>query len=387
MKPVRFVLLAMILLNVWTSLLAQVPHTISHQGYLADSTGVGVTATLPMTFRLFSDSTGGASAWSQNFPSVEVKHGVFNALLDVSSVTFTTPYWLELEIDGSIVAPRTRLSGVPYALGPWTESVDTLVTNPRLVSYSGRVGIGTSTPLLSLGIKRVGQQDGIQIDSPIPTIRIIESGTPKWELASNIFSTSHLTLYNYSRGEYDLYISNTNGRVGLGTTGPDQKLTVNGGASKPGGGSWSVFSDRRLKTDINSFKDGLSALRKINPVTFRYNGKTGLSTEKTYVGVIAQEIQKILPYTVETYKAKLNSNDTNETDLLRFDSNALLYVCINAIKDLDTRMAEMENLRSENRRLAARLADIEELNMRIAKLEKLLSEQENAEIRSTSDSR
>jgi len=38
-----------------------------------------------------------------------------------------------------------------------------------------------------------------------------------------------------------------NGRVGIGTNAPDQMLSVNGGASKSGGGSWSVFSDERLK--------------------------------------------------------------------------------------------------------------------------------------------
>ena len=35
----------------------------------------------------------------------------------------------------------------------------------------------------------------------------------------------------------------TNGEVGIGTTSPDALLTVNGTADKPGGGSWSTFSD------------------------------------------------------------------------------------------------------------------------------------------------
>jgi hypothetical protein len=35
--------------------------------------------------------------------------------------------------------------------------------------------------------------------------------------------------------------------VGIGTTTPDNLLTVNGSAGKPGGGSWGTFSDGRLK--------------------------------------------------------------------------------------------------------------------------------------------
>jgi len=35
----------------------------------------------------------------------------------------------------------------------------------------------------------------------------------------------------------------TGGNVGIGTSAPTDKLSVNGTASKPGGGTWAVFSD------------------------------------------------------------------------------------------------------------------------------------------------
>ena len=41
--------------------------------------------------------------------------------------------------------------------------------------------------------------------------------------------------------------------VGIGTTAPDNLLTVNGNADKPGGGSWGTYSDGRLKTVNGSF--------------------------------------------------------------------------------------------------------------------------------------
>src|ERR1051326_5850307 len=49
------------------------------------------------------------------------------------------------------------------------------------------------------------------------------------------------------------------GRLGIGTTAPDSPLTVNGNASKPGGGSWNVFSDIRLKNVKGKFNTGLNA--------------------------------------------------------------------------------------------------------------------------------
>lgn len=151
------------------------------------------------------------------------------------------------------------------------------------------------------------------------------------------------------------------GKVGIGTTLADQLLSVNGNASKVGGGSWATFSDRRLKKDIKSFSDGLSVLEKIRPVTFRYNGKLGYPTDKTYVGVIAQEIRPVAPYTVDTYRAKLNPQDKKKTDILRYDSSALIYIAINAIKELDAKVEEMKRVQDENRALAVRLAQLETL--------------------------
>ena len=151
------------------------------------------------------------------------------------------------------------------------------------------------------------------------------------------------------------------GRVGIGTTSPDQMLSVNGNASKVGGGTWATFSDRRMKQDINPFSDGLSVLKGIRPVTFRYNGKLGYPTDKTYVGVIAQEIQSVAPYTVDTFRARLDPNDGEETDILRFDGSALTYIAINAIKELDAKVDELRELQKENQNLSSRLAQLEAL--------------------------
>jgi len=124
------------------------------------------------------------------------------------------------------------------------------------------------------------------------------------------------------------------GFVGINTIAPDAMLSVNGDASKIGGGSWATFSDRRLKKDINLYTDGLAKLLKINPVTFKYNGKGPYSDTTTeYVGVIAQEIQDVVSYTVDTVLMKLNKTDSSPTSLLSYDPSSLTYLTINAIKE------------------------------------------------------
>lgn len=145
-----------------------------------------------------------------------------------------------------------------------------------------------------------------------------------------------------------------NGQIGIGTNAPDQLLSVNGNASKVGGGTWATFSDKRLKQNIRPFEEGLEVLMKINPVSFEYNGLAGYPLDnKQYIGVIAQEIAEVAPYMVEKVAKKLQASDTENTDLLMYDASALTYIMANAIKQQQ--------------------AEIDRLNARLAALEKLLN--------------
>ena len=82
----------------------------------------------------------------------------------------------------------------------------------------------------------------------------------------------------------------------------------------------------------------------INPVNYDYNGKAGFSAIKNNIGVIAQDVLEILPESISTYKAKLEENDAEDTELYNFNSHALTYILINAIKELK---AEIDLLKGE----------------------------------------
>jgi len=184
------------------------------------------------------------------------------------------------------------------------------------------------------------------------------------------FDNGNIHMHAGNDNEERLTILGDNGRVGIGTTQPDQLLSVNGNASKVGGGFWATFSDVRMKKDINPFNDGLSVLKQINPVTFQYNGKLGYPTDKTYVGVIAQDIKQIAPYTISTFRTKLNPEDKEESDVLQFDGSALIYMAINAIQELDEKIEELNQLKNENQVISQRLNELESIV-------KTLAEQKN----------
>jgi hypothetical protein len=141
-----------------------------------------------------------------------------------------------------------------------------------------------------------------------------------------------------------LFLVRNDGNVGIGAVPSYQLQLSTDSAAKPSTNTWTIASDERVKENVNSYTKGLDVIMGINPVTYDYNGKAGFSKIKDNVGVIAQEIKDLMPESISTYKAKLNEEDEEETELFNFNSHALTYVLINSIKELK---AEIEALKSQ----------------------------------------
>ena len=90
-----------------------------------------------------------------------------------------------------------------------------------------------------------------------------------------------------------------NSGVGINTNNPSGfALAVNGMAAKPGGGSWSSLSDRRLKKDVEPLCGALTRLLTLRGVTFEFTEEglqTGLASPGRHTGLIAQEVEEVFP--------------------------------------------------------------------------------------------
>lgn len=117
-------------------------------------------------------------------------------------------------------------------------------------------------------------------------------------------------------------------RVGIGTTNPGYTLHVVGQAAKTTGSSWTSISDRRLKHDIKAYREGLKEVLQINPVQFKYNALSGFDTKENHIGVIAQEMQEVLPHTVTNF-------EKDGTNYLAVNPSAMTYMFVNAFKELN----------------------------------------------------
>jgi len=134
------------------------------------------------------------------------------------------------------------------------------------------------------------------------------------------------------------------GNVGIGTAGSTFQLQLStDSAAKPTSNTWTISSDQRIKTNIQDFTDGLSTLLNIRPRTYTYNGLGGLGYDdtKTNIGIIAQELEPVAPYMIETGNGMIDGKEVS--DFKSYQGHALPFIMVNAIKELHAKVEDMSS--------------------------------------------
>ena len=137
----------------------------------------------------------------------------------------------------------------------------------------------------------------------------------------------------------DVYIGNSNDFVlfdeNIGMRfytagGEDMRLTDGGDLHVDGniiGYSTTIPSDQRLKGNINKIENALDKVMQINGYTFTYN-----HDGKQSAGVIAQEVENIMPSAVQSTNLVFNEDKDVEFKTVQYDQ--LHGLLIEAIKEL-----------------------------------------------------
>lgn len=230
---------------------------------------------------------------------------------------------------------------------------------PRVtVTDNGNMGIGVTTPEdklvveghLSLGATKPYAGASYPQASPA----LLFEGTERLSNLNNpgfVAGSDLMAIYRYDRGQdaselrmligdnqgsaddaFTIGVTNIWARSSLNTPtlsySPLFRFEATGNAFKNGGGAWSTLSDIRIKENITPYKKGLNEILLINPVNFKYKEFTGAGN-KNYVGVIAQELEEVVPSMVDTYPNKVGDID----DVKYVDGNEYTFMLINAIKE------------------------------------------------------
>jgi len=174
-----------------------------------------------------------------------------------------------------------------------------------LYVINDKVGIGTSNPTEKLTVVNPSGNASLLFDSSssanflldrgntssFSRFQFLNAGTMRWSMGM-INDTSNDFHLGPNISTTYLYVSNSNGRVGIGTKTPGHPLQMGSGAHVTTGGVWTDASSRSYKQDIAelSLDDAETTLEALEPVTFAYKA----DPSEKYVGFIAEDVPALV---------------------------------------------------------------------------------------------
>lgn len=220
--------------------------------------------------------------------------------------------------------------------------------------FEGRVGIGVAAPAYKLEV------DG---DIKIGTNDQFFFGDDGENTDSIYFQRKNISSV---RTDLMLYIGDQTG----GDAGIDYfRILSNSGSSlfyfgsdgnayKGTGATWSVFSDRRIKRDIETLTGSLDRLLGLRGVRFEYTdlGVPG-ATPGVHTGFVAQEVESVFPEWVSQADGVSEIDGLKAVTIEGFEA-----LTVEALRELRAEKdGQIAALSAENAELRERLARIEEM--------------------------
>ncbi len=189
------------------SAFSEVPNLINYQGRLRDNaTGLPLNGMVNIQVNLFTNETGGVPALpAQNIGLVPVTNGIYSLNFGSStlpSLLSNPEVWLQVTVDGNILAPRQRLIAVPYA-----------VVARSLDGYHCRVEDSDDVSGIVVGGPGGGRH-----------LVVNDIKRARWALSTGGYKLSFQNDWQ-TNWNTRMVISEV-GRVGIGTTSPAARLHV-----------------------------------------------------------------------------------------------------------------------------------------------------------------
>ena len=223
-----------------------------------------------------------------------------------------------------------------FGLDWWTYSVSAGWLQRMTLTQDGRLGIGTTAPngMLHVAGRIYGTTTSTYTDfnsgglisyGAGSTTKYIQMGYDTTGSYGWIQPLTTGVAYN------NLVLNGAGGNVGIGTISPSYTLHVNG--SVAGTSAYNNLSDKRFKKNIKPLSDSLNKVLKLNGISFDWNKEFDESInldELNHIGLLAQEVEKIIPQSVFT------ANDKNKTKSVAYSD--LVPVLIEAIKELNAKL-------------------------------------------------
>lgn len=199
-------------------------------------------------------------------------------------------------------------------------------TTERLrISSAGNLNFNTAgSGAAYININQATSQDGGFI--------FLRNNVNRWQQA--IDGSNNMVFYSYQIGN-NAY-----------------KINLDGSATLYGALTQNA-SDRRLKNNITNIPNALDKIKTLNGVTFTWENEIYKTDKTNDIGVIAQEVQSVLPdaVTLAPFDIDSEGNSKSGENYLTVYYEKLVPLLIEGIKELNTKLdasnAEIEELKNK----------------------------------------
>jgi len=295
-----------------------------------------------------------------------------NAKAPLASPTFTgtvTAPTFSGDLSGNATSATSftgSLAGDVTGTQSATSIAATTVTGKALTGFVSAAGTVSATDTILAAINKLNGNVALRAPIASPTFTGTLTNT------GDYYGKGHLLLHAYegdgSDGTAFVQARDDSGTSSIGLTLRTQNggsfvnaasfaangnLTIVGNAFKPGGGSWSISSDRRLKKAIQPLTGALDRLMKLRSVTYQYKDpKVSGYAPGTQTGFIAQEVEPHFPDWVQTGEDGMKilsitgfeSLTVQALRELREEKDAEMKAKDEKIADLEARLAKLEQM-------------------------------------------
>ncbi|MFG1481685.1 tail fiber domain-containing protein [Halobacteriovorax sp. HFRX-2_2] len=314
------------------------------------------------------------TGYAYNATGVEQLRLVYDT--DVTNVTTFSQNAIHTNAINVAAGNISTASG--YALGyNLTSTTDKYALYPYLLGQKSKTGLGPSLPYdNAMSIESDALITFVETDADkVSGYMDVNTNTFVWDgnvgigmtaptnalhVTGNIGATGWVGAGCEGSCSSDAYAINyADGRI--------RTYSGTGSACEKAGGSatFTCSSDRRLKHDIEDFKDGIDVIMKLRPRTYVWNAD---ESEKINYGFIAQEVQEAIPHAVTVDKHR------EDGEYLTLNQGEFTPYIINALQDLN-HMIE-DNKKMFNFMSSGIETKVDENSREIASLK-----EENAEIK------